>query len=129
MSEFLRYRGRLALTEYFSCTEMSTDDDETNPVASSRNIPSYIVCEDYKHIYPNGGGHKRGLPQIPIMKLAKEGWRPDADNLPTEDAVVPENFDRPWNYKDILFYFYNDVSLYHYTNIQVTLIVGTLYFP
>ena len=117
----LAYRGRLALTEYFSCTEMATDNDETNPIASSRNIPSYIVCEDYQRIYPyqNGGGHRRGLPQIPIMELAREGWRLDADNLPTEDAVVPENIDRPWNYRDILFYFYNDVSLYHYTHIQL----------
>ena len=114
----LAYRGRVALTEYFSCTEMATDDDDSNPVASSRNIPSYIACEDFDHIYQNGG-HGRGLPQLIVMKLAEEGWRPNADNLPTEDAVVPENFDQPWNYRDILFYFYNDVSLYHYTNIRL----------
>ena len=113
----LAYRGRLALTEYFSCTENATDDDDTNPVASSRNIPSYIVCEDYDRISQNGG-HGRGMPQMAAKELATEGWLPHADNLPTENAVVPENFDKPWNYKDILLYFYNNVSLYHYTNIR-----------
>ena len=114
----LAYRGRLALTEYFSCTENATDDDDSNPVASSRNIPSYIICEDYNHISQNGG-HGRGMPQMAAKELATEGWLSHADNLPTENAVVPENFDKPWNYRDILLYFYNNVSLYHYTNIRL----------
>ena len=114
----LAYRGRLALTEYFSCADMATNDDATNPVITSRNIPSYILCEDYDHISQNRG-HGRGLPQIIIMELASDGWQPHADNLPTGNAVVPENFSNPWNYEDILLYFYNGVSLYHYTNIKL----------
>ncbi len=113
----LSYRGRVALTEYFSCTELATNDDVTNPVAKSRNIPSYLLCEDYDHI-SQYRGHGRGLPQIVMMELTKEGWKSHADNLPTENAVVPENFDEPWSYRDILLYFYHGVSLSHYSNIQ-----------
>ena len=114
----LSYRSRVAFTEYFSCAELATNDDPTNPVANSKNIPSYFLCADYDHISLYRG-HGRGLPQIVIMELAREGWRGHADNLPTENAVVPENFDRPWNYRDILFYFYDNVYLSHYTNIRL----------
>lgn len=108
----LLHNGNVARTEYFACRRTSTIDFPSNPIMKARNVPSYISCSNYG----GGAGHGRGINQIAISSLSCIGWSSDATNLPTEDAIVPENFREAWNYEALLFYFYHNVQLYDYIN-------------
>ena len=109
----LLYNGQVARTEYFACQENRTRDFPQNPIIKARNVPSYISCRSYGRY---GAGHGRGMPQIAASSLSCYGWTSNATNLPTQDAIVPEYFREPWNYEDILLYFYHNVQLYDYVN-------------
>ncbi len=118
----LTYNNRLAQAQYYACGRMTTKDGTTrnkNPLEKPRNIPSNITCS----IFPERiiDKHGYGMPQYVANELTKKGWENTNDNAPTEGARVPEDIHKPWEWRDVLYYFYRgehpNVEIQDFRNI------------
>ena len=109
LGQILTHNGQPVLTLYHSCINNQTRSYFDDPVIRSRTVPEHISCRGTGH------GHGHGMPQIASYHLARSGWG-QSNNNPSEGAIVPEDINRPWNYEDILYYFYSDVLLETHDN-------------
>lgn len=103
----LTHNGRLAQTQYYACGTEQTKRG-SNFIERSRNIPSEITCSRYSRRLINHHGY--GMPQFAANYLTKNGWPRSNDNSPTEEAKVPDNIREPWEWIDVLNYFYRGES-------------------
>lgn len=108
LGQVLIHNNQPAHTLYFSCIENQTRNYFDDPVIKARTIPSNISCRGSTR-------HGFGMPQMASYSLARSGWS-HANNKPSEGATVPEDINGPWNYEDILYYFYSDVILERHDN-------------
>ncbi len=114
--------NRLGTTEYHACVpEKTNSGNGHNDILGERNIPDYVTCSRY---YTSSGrfigGHGRGLSQIAMYELARNGWNTAlSNNIPSEDAIKPEEVEKEWTYQDILLYFYHDILLKKYDTLSI----------
>ncbi len=99
----LTYNNRLAPTQYYACGVTQTKRG-THPIEVPRNIPSNIRCSGYPQKLINNHGY--GMSQFPANYLAQRGWVSSNRNRPTREAKYPQNASNPWDWQDILYYFY-----------------------
>lgn len=99
----LTYNNRLAPTQYYACGINQTKRG-THPIEVPRNIPSNIRCSGYPQNLINNHGY--GMSQFPANYLAQRGWVSDNRNRPTREAMSPQNINNPWDWQDIIYYFY-----------------------
>ncbi len=103
----LTHNGKLAQTQYYACGTGQTKKG-SNFIERSRNIPRNITCSRYPKNIINHHGY--GMPQFAANYLTKNGWPRSNDNSPTEGAKVPDNIREPWDWMDVLNYFYRGES-------------------
>ena len=113
MGVVLTRDNRLVETEYHACVPTTTVGTDSNPILQARNIPGRIGCSSYK----GRGGHGRGLSQIATVYLTTDGWTDLNRNVPSSDARVPEDIHLPWDYKSILYYFYEGIELTNFLDL------------
>ena len=114
----LTYNNRLIQTQYYACGRISTKDgtvENNNPIEKPRNIPSNITCSGYRESIIDNHGY--GMPQFVANELTKTGWENTNNNSPTEEARVPEDIHKPWEWRDVLYYFYPDVEIKDFRNL------------
>ncbi len=117
-------REKIASTEYHACSIEETKEVPDNSVLSARVNPPNVTCANY---YSKKGtflgGHNRGLCQICAVELARTGWD-SKEREPTRVEGIPQKADieAPWDYEQILRYYYEDIEIRPISEDQLAMI-------
>ena len=110
--------NKIALAEFFSCTDSRTITIDNVVEQKARNVPSGSCTKIQEKLSPLRAepsvlafGHGRGFCQLCGVMLARYGWSSTDTRRPTQGAVVPSNPSKPWTYIEILYYFYNQTRV------------------
>ena len=110
----LAYNGRPAFTEYHASWTGQTRGSisNRNPIIQPRKLPDNDYIRQFGRL-----GHGRGMPQRAAISLARDGWTGAIE--PSTGVRIPVNIHSPWNYEDLLFYFYSQVYLENWRTLSL----------